>query len=52
MLFWPSQVYAVASIPFILWPPRLRLRRLSRPFYAFYPAHLALLVLARHLLGH
>jgi hypothetical protein len=46
----PSQVYAVASIPFILWPPRLRLGRLSRLFYAYYPAHLALLVLVRYLL--
>jgi len=50
IMFWPSQVYAVASIPFILWPPRLHLRRLPRLFYAYYPAHLALLVLVRHLL--
>ncbi|MBA4365013.1 MAG: hypothetical protein C0398_03270 [Coprothermobacter sp.] len=50
IMFWPSQVYAVASIPFILWPPRLHLHRLPRLFYAYYPAHLALLVLVRHLL--
>jgi hypothetical protein len=50
IMFWPSQVYALASIPFILWPPRLHLGRLSRLFYAYYPAHLALLVLVRHLL--
>jgi hypothetical protein len=50
IMFWPSQVYAVASIPFILWPPRLPLHRLPRLFYAYYPAHLALLVLVRHLL--
>ena len=52
ILFWPSQVYALASIPFILWPPRLHLGRLSRLFYAYYPAHLALLVLVRYLLTH
>jgi len=51
ILFWPSQVYALASIPFILWPPRLHLGRLSRLFYAYYPAHLALLVLVRYLLA-
>src|SRR5450756_3146090 len=45
ILFWPSQVYALASIPFILWPPRLHLRHLPELFYAYYPAHLALLVL-------
>jgi len=50
IMFWPSQVYALASIPFILWPPRLHLGRLSRLFYAYYLAHLALLVLIRHLL--
>lgn len=50
ILFWPSQVYAVASIPFILWPPRLHIRRLPELFYAYYPAHLALLVLVRYLL--
>jgi hypothetical protein len=50
IMFWPSQVYALASIPFILWPPRLHLGRLSRLFYAYYPAHLALLVLVRYLL--
>jgi hypothetical protein len=50
IMFWPSQIYALASIPFILWPPRLHLGRLSRLFYAYYPAHLALLVLVRHLL--
>jgi hypothetical protein len=50
IMFWPSQVYAVASIPFILWPPRLHLGRLSRLFYAYYPAHLTLLVLIRLLL--
>jgi len=50
-IFWPSQIYALASIPFILWPPRLRLRRLPGwLFYAYYPAHLALLVLIRRLL--
>jgi len=50
VLFWPAQVYALASIPFILWPPRLHLHRLPELFYAYYPAHLALLVLVRHLL--
>jgi hypothetical protein len=50
IMFWPSQICALASIPFILWPPRLHLGRLSRLFYAYYPAHLALLVLVRHLL--
>ena len=50
IMFWPSQIYALASIPFILWPPRLHLRHLPRLFYAYYPAHLALLVLVRHLL--
>ncbi|MFA4932459.1 MAG: TraX family protein [Caldisericia bacterium] len=50
IMFWPSQVYAVASIPFILWPPRLYLHRLPRLFYAYYSVHLALLVLVRHLL--
>ncbi len=50
VMFWPSQVYAVASIPFILWPPRLHLGHLSRLFYAYYPTHLALLVLIRLLL--
>ena len=50
ILFWPSQVYALASIPFILWPPRLHLRHLPGLFYAYYPAHLALLILLRHLL--
>jgi hypothetical protein len=50
IMFWPSQIYALASIPFILWPPRLHLHRLPRLFYAYYPAHLALLVLVRHLL--
>jgi len=49
-LFWPSQLYAVASIPFILWLPSMRLHRLSRLFYAYYPAHLVLLILARCLL--
>lgn len=51
-LFWPSQVYAVASIPFILWPPRLGLHMHYLPelFYVYYPAHLALLVLIRYLL--
>jgi len=52
IMFWPSQVYAVASIPFILWPPRLHLGRLSRLFYVYYPAHLAVLVLIRLLLKH
>ena len=51
VIFWPSQVYAVASIPFILWPPRLHLGRLSRLFYTYYPAHLALLALVRYLLA-
>ncbi|HWQ21891.1 MAG TPA: TraX family protein [Clostridia bacterium] len=51
IMFWPSQVYAVVSIPLILWPPRLHLGRLSRLFYAYYPAHLALLVLIRLLLA-
>jgi hypothetical protein len=50
IMFWPSQIYALASIPFILWPPRLHLRHLPQLFYAYYPAHLALLVLVRHLL--
>jgi hypothetical protein len=50
ILFWPSQMYALASIPFILWPPRLHMRRLPELFYAYYPAHLALLVLVRYLL--
>ncbi len=50
IMFWPSQVYAMASIPFILWPFQLHLGRLSRLFYAYYPAHLALLVLIRLLL--
>ncbi len=50
-MLWPSQVYALASIPFILWLPRLRLRRLPGwLFYAYYPAHLAVLVLIRRLL--
>lgn len=52
LMFWPSQVYAVASLPFILWPPRLHLRRLPELFYAYYPVHLALLVLIRRLLIH
>lgn len=52
LMFWPSQVYAVASLPFILWPPRLHLRRLPELFYAYYPVHLALLVLIRRLLTH
>jgi len=50
ILFWPSQVYALASIPFILWPPRLHLRHLPELFYAYYPVHLTLLVLVRYLL--
>ncbi|MGB9666747.1 MAG: TraX family protein [Candidatus Cryosericum sp.] len=52
-LLWPVQIYALASLPFILWPPRLR--RWHVPglfFYAYYPAHLAVLVLARSLLAH
>lgn len=50
ILFWPSQLYALASIPFILRPPSLRLRRLPKLFYAYYPAHLALLIVVRYLL--
>ncbi|MHB8106219.1 MAG: TraX family protein [Candidatus Cryosericum sp.] len=51
-LFWPTQIYAVASIPFILWPPRLRLGHLSWLFYAYYPTHLTVLILVRYLLTH
>jgi hypothetical protein len=42
-LLWPAQVGALASIPFILAPPRSHLRRLQGFFYAYYPIHLAVL---------
>jgi len=42
-LLWPAQICALASIPFILAPPRVHVRHLQRFFYAYYPAHLAVL---------
>ncbi len=53
VLFWPVQIYALASIPFILWPPRLRRGRVpGLLFYAYYPMHLIIIVLVRELLKH
>lgn len=52
IMFWPSQLYALASIPFILFPPRLHVPHLQGLFYVYYPAHLVLLMLVRHLLVH
>jgi hypothetical protein len=50
-LFWPVQVWALASIPFILVPPRVHFRRLQRFFYVYYPAHLAVLTLIHTMLS-
>jgi len=53
VLFWPAQIYALASIPFILWPPSLRRGRIpGLIFYAYYPLHLGIIVLVRYLLAH
>jgi hypothetical protein len=47
-LLWPVQIYALASLPFILWPPSLhRIRVRGSLFYAYYPAHLLVLILVR-----
>jgi hypothetical protein len=50
VFLWQVQVCAVLSLPFILFPPRIRLKRLSWQFYAYYPAHLAVLLVIRTLL--
>jgi len=50
-LLWPAQVWALVSIPFILVPPRVHLHRLQGFFYAYYPAHLAVLALIHTMLA-
>ena len=50
-LLWPAQVCALASIPFILAPPRVHVRRLQRFFYAYYPLHLAVLAVIHGILA-
>ena len=47
VLLWPAQSWAVLSIPFMLMPPRLHIRRLRGFFYWYYPAHLIILSLLR-----
>lgn len=52
-LLWPLQMYALVSLPFILWPPSLhRMRVRGAFFYAYYPAHLLILILVRLLFLH
>jgi len=46
---WPSQIFAVCSLPFLLYPPRCRKHLPGTLFYAYYPAHLAVFILLRHL---
>jgi hypothetical protein len=48
-LLWPTQIYAVLSIPLILVPPRSHLHRVQGFFYAYYPVHLAVLALVHYL---
>lgn len=48
LFLWPSQIFAACSLPLLLRPPRWHGHVISGWFfYAYYPAHLAVLVLLR-----